>query len=135
MAGVTDITAKDKGEKYDVTVKLLFGNGKYTVSNVTSDEKVTVGERKISITDYEALGKYYVKVGLGDTSAADALIKKYSAFEVHEIKGADGNLKLLYTYPSTHDIAIYIGSDVPISVEEETGEIDFKTSLKISVNK
>ncbi len=133
--GVDDVTAKESDDGYTVSVKMRFGSGNYSISNLSSDEKVTVGERTVSISDFYDLGKYYVELHFGDIEATDTMMKKYSAFEVHELKGSDGGLKFLYTYPSVHDIAIYIGSDEPISVEEETGKMDFKASLKFSVSK
>ena len=82
-----------------------------------------------------ALGRYRIMISFGDAGRTAAFREKFPVGQVCELENAPeifgSSLKVKVVCPADHGFVIYVGSDIPFTVEEEssTGEVLFGTWL------
>ncbi len=137
--GVTDISVKKKNaHELDLGLSYAFPTGGYSVSNLSDDDGEYSGDGK---GEYDgALGKYRIMVRFGDVRPSKKLRGKllgvdYMVRGYFELNNANITLRGRIRYPDAdHGFVLYLGSDTPISVREESGELNkVGGTLKIPV--
>lgn len=129
LGGVTDISVKKKNaHELELEFSYAFPTGGYSVSNLNDDDGEYSGDGK---REYDgSLGKYRIMVRFGDVRpskklkgkllGADYLVRGY-----FELKSGGITMRGRIRYPSAdHGFVLYLGSDTPISVSEESGELN-----------
>ena len=121
-AGIRDISVRGNG-KQSVDVLLDYSNlwGGYSVEMVPFDAQEYGAD---GMTPYDgALGKYRVMISFGDTNPAESLTDKFRNGQIYELETPEhfgGSLKARIAHPQGHGFVLYIGSDVPFTVEAES---------------
>ena len=111
---VTRISVRSRGDD-EIVLKLSynFPTGGYSVRNVPESEGEYIGDGMI---DYDgSLGKYRIMIKFGDIEPS---LRLRSRLRVNNtVKSSSVKLKASVAHPSDHGFVLYIGSDIPISVE------------------
>ena len=129
FGGVTDISVKKKNaHELELGLTYAFPTGGYSVSNLNDDDGEYSGDGK---REYDgSLGKYRIMVRFGDVRPSKKLDGKllgvdYMVRGYFELKNANITLRGRIRYPSAdHGFVLYLGSDTPISITEESGELN-----------
>lgn len=121
-AGIRDISVRGNG-KQSVDVLLDYSNlwGGYSVEMVPFDAQEYGADGMIPYDG--ALGKYRVMITFGDTNPAESLTEKFRNGQIYELEVPEhfgGSLKARIAHPQGHGFVLYIGSDVPFTVEAES---------------
>ena len=112
--GLRKISIQQKLDgNFAVFIKCTTLSG-YTVSSVDEDEVAYWGERALPIND--DLGQFVIKVTLQDTNVAPHFYKQFATWTTYKFDGT--NVSFMYVCTPDHGIAIYIGSDEPISSDQ-----------------
>ncbi len=128
-AFVIDISVYDTGvvryisvftkQENELELNMLYflPMGGYSVHDVPLDEGQYIGDGMI---DYNgALGKYRIMVDFGDIAPHYSIVRKADKDGIFVLKSSTVSLKAKIAYPSDHGFVLYIGSDMPISVESK----------------
>jgi len=92
----------------------------YSVKAKNKSEPVLVGEKFLAS---DALGEYQMEIIFDDTKASRRFAEQYHAGEIYPLQEIPGDLetgfRMMVSYPDTHSVIVYIGSDVPLHIEEQ----------------
>jgi len=141
--GITSIRANAKKDTAEIKINYsLLSYGKYSVEIMDENEGEFIGD---GMRDYDgALGKHRIKVSFGDTELARSYAMKvkrsdgiYDYDDVIELENSPIKIKMRFGSGGDHGVTMYFGFDVPISVEETSGELNelggtVKIPIKIS---
>ena len=112
---ITKLTAKSSDENIKLKITYFLPIGRYSVREVAIDEGEYCGD---GINEYDgSLGKYRIMIKFGDIEPHKALLKRVNENSNIEIAHTSNSLNAKIVFPSDHGCVIYIGSDIPIHVE------------------
>ena len=130
--GIQNISVSERASG-KITVKVTYSDARgYSCRVMEENEKHYKGDY---LVDYDnSLGKYRVELKFYDVLASKKFLKKYPAWEVHDITAGKTPLKMKGVYTPGHGFIIYLGSDTPLQIEQKdftdiylpTGIITFK---------
>ena len=137
--GISSIRISVHDDTANIKIRYsLSSYGRYSVEMMDENEGEFIGD---GLIDYDgALGKYRVKVTFGDTELsipyAMKLLDKHEGGFI-ELKNSPIKVKMRFGSAGDHGVTMYFGFDVPISVEETSGELNelggtVKIPIKIS---
>lgn len=121
--GVQSIRVTGNGnQSVDVLLGYRYLSGGYSVEMIPFDGQEYSADGMIPYDG--ALGKYRVMITFGDTPPAASLSEMFQNGQIYELENVPeafgGSLKARIAYPQGHGFVLYIGSDVPFTVEEES---------------
>ena len=121
--GVQSIRVTGSGnQSANVLLDYNYLYGGYSVETVPFDGQEYSADGMIPYDG--ALGKYRVMITFGDTAPAASLSEKFLNGQIYELenvpKAFGGSLKARIARPQGHGFVLYIGSDVPFTVQEES---------------
>ena len=122
--GIQDLVVKDASGGH-ITLELPYNYlwGRWAVSMVPegAGEDTSNG----SIPYDGSLGKYRLLISFGDSGLTDRFMEKFAAGQVLVLDNVPesfgGSLRAKIWTPQDHGFVIYIGSDVPFTVKEQSG--------------
>ncbi len=85
----------------------------YRVESVEEDEVVYHGERPVALDP--ALGKYVIKIFVGDAPVDKSFSDEHAPWEVYDLY-EDAGIRAMW-YPLDHGVVIYVGADQPLTTE------------------
>ena len=94
-----------------------FGASGYLVEKMENDV-FYIGERPASLDDY--MYPEQIKISLFDIDAHKKFESKYEQLKVYDYDFVSYKVQLMWVYNSDHGVDIYIASDTPLSVQEQT---------------
>ena len=122
--GVKSVSAKSTGhDTIELKIKYsMYSYGKYYVRSVPEDEDEQGSNGNV---DYDgALGKYRIMIGFGDTGTSDELAQNLLKEDVIELDNTKIKIRTKLTKPSDHGFVLYLGFDIPVSVDNiESGKL------------
>lgn len=115
---VTRIFAKAIGNnEVELKITYFLSMGGCSVREVPLDEGEYIGDGMI---DYNGnLGKYRIMIDFGDMEPHESFKKQMNEDGIFEIKNSIAPMKAKIAHPSDHGFVLYLGSDMPISVESK----------------
>ena len=105
----------------------------YSVEMIDYDSPIYLGENKE--LEFPELGEYRFKVCIWDSRPSGNFAKNFKASTVYTLPG-NNEFKFLYTNTcETHATEIYIGSNIPYSVDKQDvrGKEKFKKTISIPI--
>lgn len=132
--GVKEIALKEKGNEFVLEIGYSDLQG-YAVTVLGPNEKEYCGD---GMVDYDgALGKYRIMITFADTDPSDAFAAKYPAQTVRLLKNIPesfgGEVRVKRVHPSDQGFVLYVGSDVPFSVQSQPFQEPGRFSGTISI--
>jgi hypothetical protein len=94
-----------------------FGASGYLVEKMENDV-FYIGERPASLDDY--MYPERIKIRLFDVDAHKRFESKYEQREVYDYDFGSYKVQFMWNYNSDHGVDIYIASNAPLSVKEQT---------------
>lgn len=120
--GLQDITVSRTDSVMRIAIDQL-GIQYYNTCTVQNPDEEIIPRGDKRVTYDGSLGKNLIKITLWDCALSNELAQKYSSYTAYTPVDADGNentdVKIMFAEVS-HSTTIYIGSDNPISVSEQT---------------
>lgn len=122
--GIQDLVVKDASGGH-ITLELPYNYlwGRWAVSMVPEDAGEDTSNGNIPYDG--SLGKYRLLVSFGDSGLTDRFMGKFTAGQTLTLDNVPasfgGSLRTKIWTPQDHGFVIYIGSDVPFTVKEQSG--------------
>jgi dTDP-4-dehydrorhamnose 3,5-epimerase-like enzyme len=119
--GVQEIKVVENSSKELVLIIDYIDVRGYSVRTIYEDEMEYSGER---LVEYDgSLGKHRIEITFYESSASARFAKQYPLWNAHELKEVPADLRVKLkckgVYSPDHAFVLYIGSDEPISINEQ----------------
>ena len=124
------VTVKKSGsDEFILTVSCLECE-KYTVSRIDANETAAYGEEYRPIN--ADLGANRMKVILCDSKVSDDFKEMYKPWTTYALEDSDGNANFMWCYTPDHGIAVYVGTEIQMNIEEgEFKKSQFAKNIRI----